>query len=128
MDDKKAFGTVLVTDGCGFIGSNFIHMLLTTCGEIKVVNVDDLTYAGRTENVAEWSGDERFKSWKGDISNRTEMMGLFERHCPSVVVNFAAESHVDMSIESSAPFIRTNIEGTAVLMDCARAVGVDLFV
>lgn len=120
--------TVLVTGGCGFIGSNFIDMLLRDGREIKVVNVDKLTYAGRSENVAKWKNDERFVMRHGDIAHRGDMSDVFDQHSPNVVVNFAAESHVDMSIESSAPFVRTNIEGTAVLMDSARAVGVDLFV
>ena len=111
---------LLVTGGCGFIGSNFIRLQLQTYSDVEIVNVDVLTYAGNPENLADLDSDSRYTFEKGDISDRQFINGLFEKHAIDAVVNFAAESHVDRSILDSGPFVQTNIVGTQVLLDASR--------
>ena len=121
---------VLVTGGMGFIGSNFVRMLLRDRPHWKVVNLDLLTYAGNPENLtgaiedAEQEGRYRFV--RADIADPAAMADLFNAHF-NAVVHFAAESHVDRSIQSAGPFVRTNVVGTQVLLDAARASGVRRF-
>lgn len=118
--------SMLVTGGCGFIGSNFIHHVLEKEPEVHVVNLDALTYAGNLANLAEAAQHPRYRFVHGDITDReavrTALQGIH------TVVHFAAESHVDRSIHDSGPFVRTNILGTQVLLDAARAAGVERFV
>lgn len=117
---------ILVTGGAGFIGSNFIRLLIRETSH-QVVNLDALTYAGNLENLAEVEGDPRYRFVRGDIRDRGLVRTLLSEGIEAVV-NFAAESHVDRSIESPAEFLETNVMGTASLLDAARGAGVRLFV
>jgi dTDP-glucose 4,6-dehydratase len=119
--------TVLVTGGCGFIGSNFIRHLLNTDDEVRVVNLDCLTYAGNLANLADVAGNSRYRFVKGDITDRDQVREAMQFGVTDVI-NFAAESHVDRSIQDSGPFVRTNVLGTQVLLDAAREFGVRRFV
>jgi dTDP-glucose 4,6-dehydratase len=121
---------ILVTGGCGFIGSNFIRYILQHYKPTLVTNVDVLTYAGNLANldgVVEEYGD-RYEFFKADIANADQMDALLTEHQFYAVVNFAAESHVDRSINDPGNFIHTNVIGTSVLLDCARRHGVQRFV
>ena len=121
---------ILVTGGCGFIGSNFIRYILKHYKPACVTNVDALTYAGNLENlagVAEENGD-RYEFFKSDIGNPDQMDAVMTEHQFYAVLNFAAESHVDRSINSPQNFIHTNVVGTGVLLDAARRHGVQRFV
>src|SRR3982750_2164529 len=121
---------ILVTGGCGFIVSNFIRYILKHYKPASVSNVDVLTYAGNLANlegVTEEHGD-RYEFFKADIANSDQMAALMTEHQFYAVVNFAAESHVDRSINSPQNFIHTNVVGTSVLLDCARRHGVQRFV
>lgn len=121
-------GALLVTGGAGFIGSNFIlHYLKKTPGD-KVVNFDVLTYAGNLENLKAVEDDERYTFVKGDIADQEEVARAISEHGIDRIVNFAAESHVDRSILDPLVFIRTNVLGTQVLIDCARSAGITKFV
>lgn len=118
----QGFGTatILVCGGAGFIGSNFIRQVLAGSPKAKVVCVDALTYAGNRDNLKRLP-KKRFTFVKGDIADRVHMMRVFKKHTPHYVINFAAESHVDKSIHDGAEaFIRTNVLGTAVLLDALR--------
>jgi dTDP-glucose 4,6-dehydratase len=119
--------TILVTGGCGFIGSNFIHYLLEAEPEVEIVNFDCLTYAGNLANLADLAKQPRYRFVKGDITDRVAVEAAVRgtvRH----IIHFAAESHVDRSIHDSGPFVRTNVIGTQVLLDAARAHQVERFV
>lgn len=119
-----------MTGGCGFIGSNFIRYILKHYKPASVSNVDVLTYAGNPANlegVMEEHGD-RYEFFKADIANADQMDALMTEHQFYTVVNFAAESHVDRSINSPLNFIHTNVIGTSVLLDCARRHGVQRFI
>jgi dTDP-glucose 4,6-dehydratase len=121
---------ILVTGGCGFIGSNFIRYILQHYKPASVTNVDVLTYAGNLANlegVVEEHG-ERYEFFKADIANADQMDALMTEHQFYAVINFAAESHVDRSINSPLNFIHTNVVGTSVLLDCARRHGVQRFI
>src|SRR5437016_42441 len=121
---------ILVTGGCGFIGSNFIRYILQHYKPAFVTNVDVLTYAGNLANldgVVEEHG-ERYEFFKADVANADQMDALMTEHRFYAVVNFAAESHVDRSINDPLNFIHTNVIGTSVLLDCARRHGVGRFV
>ena len=119
--------TLMVTGGAGFIGANFILYYLRETEGVKVVNFDALTYAGNLENLTEVEQDPRYVFVKGDIADRETVTRVLEEHRVEAVVNFAAESHVDRSILEPEVFIRTNVLGTQVLIDCARAVKVGRF-
>lgn len=119
--------TLLVTGGCGFIGSNFIRMQLREYSDVSIVNVDKLTYAGNLENLSDIENDSRYSFEKGDICDREFMDRVLASHSVDVVINFAAESHVDRSILDSGPFIQTNIVGTQVLLDASRKANVTRF-
>src|SRR5215831_194317 len=108
--------TVLVTGGCGFIGSNFVRHLLATAKNISVVNLDKLTYAGNPQNLADVSTEPPYRFVKGEVPDRGLVRGIVEAGI-SAIIHFAAESHVDRSIHDSAPFIHTNVGGTQVLLD-----------
>ena len=117
----------LVTGGAGFIGSNFIRLALTERPEVAILNFDALTYAGRRENLADLESDPRYRFQQGDITAADQVEAAMAAHRPQVVVHFAAESHVDRSIQEAAPFVRTNVLGTQVLLDAARRHGVSCF-
>ena len=123
---------VLVTGGAGFIGSNFIRYALSTRPNWHVVNLDKLTYAGNLDNLADIANDParapRYSFVHGDIADRDLVNHVFETESPDVVVNFAAESHVDRSILDPAPFMETNVCGTQVLLEAARRHGVGRFI
>ena len=113
---------LLVTGGCGFIGSNFVRQRLTEAGSPlgKLVNLDKLTYAGNPANLADLAGDPRYVFAHGDIGDSALVARLLAEHSIDAIVNFAAESHVDRSIDSPEPFIQTNVVGTLRLLNCAR--------
>ncbi len=119
---------LLVTGGCGFIGSNFIRWLLADDPNVTVVNFDKLTYAGNPENLASVSESDRYDFRQGDICDRDSVDEVLKEFSIDSIVNFAAESHVDRSILDSTPFVHTNIGGTQVLIDSARTNGIDRFV
>ena len=119
--------TVLVTGGAGFIGANFIFYMLNRRPEDRVVCLDKLTYAGNPDTLSPVMDHPRFRFVRGDICDRAAVNALFEEERPDFVVNFAAESHVDRSIEDPEVFLRTNILGTASLMDACRKYGVERF-
>ncbi|MDA1163421.1 MAG: dTDP-glucose 4,6-dehydratase [Planctomycetota bacterium] len=112
--------TLLVTGGCGFIGSNFVRWQLQSYPDVEIVNVDKLTYAGNLENLTDIEDDPRYRFEKGDICDRSFIDRVLTSASIDAVVNFAAESHVDRSILDSGPFIQTNIVGTQVLLDASR--------
>jgi dTDP-glucose 4,6-dehydratase len=111
---------ILVTGGCGFIGSNFIRMIHAAHPGLTIINLDKLTYAGNAENLSDLDGDPRYLFRRGDIVDRTQVEAVINEFPVDAVLNFAAESHVDRSILDSGPFVRTNIVGTQVLMDVCR--------
>lgn len=113
--------TYLVTGGAGFIGSNFVLYMLKKHADIKIVNVDALTYAGNMENLASIEGDPRHVFVHADIRDHEAMDKVFAEHKPTYVVNFAAESHVDRSITNPGAFADTNVMGTVTMLNAARA-------
>jgi len=118
---------LLVTGGCGFIGSNFVRYTLKKHPDWEIVNLDKLTYAGNPANLKDIERDPRYKFVKGDIADRNLIDKLFAEEKFDMVVNFAAESHVDRSILDPAPFIETNIKGTQILLEAARKHKVERF-
>ncbi|MCG7864818.1 MAG: dTDP-glucose 4,6-dehydratase [gamma proteobacterium symbiont of Stewartia floridana] len=112
--------TILVTGGAGFIGGNFVHFLLSQQDSLKVINLDALTYAGNLDTLKSLEDHPNHHFIQGKIQDQELVSGLFERYKPDAVVNFAAESHVDRSIDGPAEFIDTNIGGTFNLLECAR--------
>ena len=115
---------IIVTGGAGFIGSNFVFHMLQTHPEYRIVCLDKLTYAGNLSTLEPVMTNENFRFVKADICDRAAVYQLFEEEHPDMVVNFAAESHVDRSIETPGIFLETNIMGTAVLMDACRKYGI----
>ena len=111
--------TLLVTGGAGFIGSNFVRLVLAT-SDRPVVILDKLTYAGNLDNLSDLLGDPRVSFAQADIADRDAVRALFAEHRPSAVVNFAAESHVDRSIDDPSAFVTTNVLGTFELLEAAR--------
>lgn len=116
--------TIIVTGGAGFIGSNFIFYMLDSYPEDRIVCMDKLTYAGNLSTLASAMDNPHFRFCKIDICDREAGYRLFEEEHPDMVVNFAAESHVDRSIENPEIFLDTNVKGTAVLMDACRKYGI----
>jgi len=110
---------MLVTGGAGFIGSNFVRLALERSGR-RVVVFDKLTYAGSLENLRDVQEDPRFRFEQGDIADRARVREVFRAHCPSSVVNFAAESHVDRSIDGPRDFVETNLLGTFEMLEASR--------
>ena len=108
--------TILITGGCGFIGSNFIQYILANTKYRNVINLDKLTYAGNLNNFLDIQKDERYIFIQGDICDHNCVRNIFKEYIPNVVVHFAAESHVDRSIDGPQQFIQTNIIGTSVLL------------
>ncbi len=121
---------LLVTGGCGFIGSNFIRHVLGHYRHALISNIDALTYAGNPANLSDLAAEhgERYEFHHADIANTAQMEQIFALHQYFAVINFAAESHVDRSINSPENFIHTNVVGTNVLLECARQHGVKRFV
>ena len=126
MADRN-FKVVLVTGGAGFIGSNFIHYMFRKYPEYKIVNLDKLTYAGNPENLRDIEDNPNYKFIKGDIANRKIVDEIFKSRKIDAVINFAAESHVDRSIEDPGIFIQTDIFGTYVLLEAVKKYGSKLF-
>ncbi|HMP04300.1 MAG TPA: dTDP-glucose 4,6-dehydratase [Gemmatales bacterium] len=118
---------VMVTGGCGFIGSNFVRHLLAADSQVRITNIDKLTYAGNLANLADLAEHPRLRFVRADIADRTDLVAA----CPTrldAIIHFAAESHVDRSLHDASPFIRTNIQGTLELLELARGRGVKRFV
>lgn len=120
--------TVLLAGGAGFIGSNFIINVLKRFNSLNIINLDKLTYAGNLNNLKEVSKNKRYRFEKGDICNRLFVDKLFKKYAFDVVVNFAAESHVDRSILKPGSFVKTNIVGPQILLDAIKANPVKKFI
>lgn len=118
---------IIVTGGAGFIGSNFIFYMLNKYPQDRIICVDKLTYAGNLSTLSPVMSNSNFKFYQIDICDRDKIYYIFEQETPDMVVNFAAESHVDRSIENSEVFLDTNIKGTAVLMDACRKYGIERY-
>lgn len=115
---------IIVTGGAGFIGGNFVHYMLKKYSSYKIICLDLLTYAGNMETLAPVMDNPNFTFVKGDIADREFVYHLFAAEKPDIIVNFAAESHVDKSIENPGVFLQTNIIGTSVLLDACRKYGI----
>ena len=116
---------ILVTGGCGFIGSHFLRYMMNTHPNDSFICLDALTYAGNEENIKDLLGDERLKQYVGTIYDAKFVESIFSIHKPDIVVHFAAETHVDRSITGPQVFLETNVIGTGVLLDaCVRHGGV----
>ncbi|CDD57749.1 dTDP-glucose 4,6-dehydratase [[Bacteroides] pectinophilus] len=115
---------IIVTGGAGFIGGNFVHYMLKEHPEYQIICLDKLTYAGNMETLEPVMDNPNFTFVKADIADRDAVYALFEKEKPDVVVNFAAESHVDRSITDPGIFLQTNIIGTGVLLDACRIYGI----
>ena len=118
---------VLVTGGAGFIGSNFVRHLLKSNKDVHITNFDKLTYAGNPESLADVANDSRYAFVRGDIANAKDVNQIFDQGFDAVV-NFAAETHVDRSIEDASPFLTTNILGTQCLLEAARRLQLPRFI
>ena len=116
--------TIIVTGGAGFIGGNFVHYMLKKYNNYRIVCLDSLTYAGNLETLESVMDNQNFSFVKADITDRDSVFKLFEEEKPDIIVNFAAESHVDRSIEDPGIFLKTNILGTQILLDASRKYGV----
>jgi dTDP-glucose 4,6-dehydratase len=112
--------TVLVTGGCGFIGSCFVLQQMRQYPDLQLINLDLLTYAGNPDNVKEAADDPRYTFVQVDVADRPAVEVVFAQYHPTLVVHFAAESHVDRSIDGPDVFVRTNVLGTHVMLDVAR--------
>ena len=119
--------TIIVTGGAGFIGSNFIFHMLETHPDYRIVCLDKLTYAGNLSTLKSVMDKPNFRFVKLDICDREGVYKLFEEEKPDIVVNFAAESHVDRSIEDPSIFLQTNVIGTSVMMDACRKYGIQRY-
>jgi dTDP-glucose 4,6-dehydratase len=119
--------SIIVTGGAGFIGSNFIRYMLKKYSQYKIINLDALTYAGNLENLKDVENHGNYVFVKGDIADRDTVYRIFEHTKPDILVNFAAESHVDRSIEDCDSFLRTNVIGTQVLLDACRHYGIERY-
>ena len=118
---------IIVTGGAGFIGANFVYYELREHPEDQIICYDALTYAGNLATLDAAQGNPQFSFVRGDIADRAAVYALFEREQPDIVVNFAAESHVDRSIENPEIFLQTNIIGTSVLLDACRKYGIQRY-
>ena len=112
--------TYLVTGGCGFIGSNFIYYMFRKYRDIRIINVDCLTYAGNLENLSKFNHDDRYIFVKADICDSNAIENIFKKYDIDYVIHFAAESHVDRSISGPVIFTQTNVLGTAIMLNAAR--------
>ena len=117
---------ILITGGCGFIGSNFVRYMLNTYADVEIINLDSLTYAGNLDNLKEIEQDKRYSFIKGDITQLKDVETALKN--ADSVVHFAAESHVDRSIEEAEVFVKTNVIGTHLLLECARKLDIAKFV
>ena len=115
---------IIVTGGAGFIGGNFVHYMVNNYPEDMIINLDLLTYAGNLETLKPVENAKNYKFVKGDIADREFIFKLFETEKPDMVVNFAAESHVDRSITDPEIFVKTNVMGTTTLLDACRTFGI----
>ena len=115
---------IVLTGGAGFIGGNFVHYMLNKYNDYKIICLDALTYAGNMETLEPVKNNTNFKFYKADIADRTAVYEIFEKEKPDIIVNFAAESHVDRSIDNPGIFLQTNVIGTGVLMDACRKYGI----
>jgi dTDP-glucose 4,6-dehydratase len=122
------FKNILVTGGCGFIGSNFIRYMLSKNGLSRVVNLDKLTYAGNKNNLSDIEDDKRYRFIKGDICDKKKVNSICARESIDCIINFAAETHVDRSITGSEDFLMTNVLGVAALLQAAKKHKVELFI
>lgn len=118
---------VLITGGAGFIGSNFIEYYLRKYSDRNIICVDKLTYAGKLENIEDFFSNTNFKFYKEDICNKSGIDKIIKNEKPDIIINFAAESHVDRSIDCPTYFYESNIKGTLNLMDCAMKSSVKRF-
>ena len=118
---------IIVTGGAGFIGGNFVHYMLNKYNEYDIICLDALTYAGNMETLEPVMNNPHFKFYKADIADRNAVYEIFEKEKPNIIVNFAAESHVDRSIDNPSIFLQTNVLGTSVLMDACRKYGIDRY-
>lgn len=118
---------IFITGGAGFIGGNFIHYVLKKYTDYEIVCIDKLTYAGNMETLELVINNPHFKFIKADIADREAIYNIFEVERPNIIVNFAAESHVDRSIENPSIFLQTNVMGTQVLLDACRKYGIDRY-
>lgn len=121
------FMTVIVTGGAGFIGSNFIYYMMNNHPKYRIVCVDSLTYAGNPNNLKAIADKLNFRFCRTDITDREAVYRIFEEEKPDIIVNFAAESHVDRSVSDPTVFLTTNVIGTSVLMDACRRYGIKRF-
>ena len=128
MDMELSMKRILVTGCCGFIGANFVRLELETDPDISITNLDALTYAGNPDNLADLAGNPRYRFVQGDIADRASVLKLVAEGGFDAIVNFAAESHVDRSINDATPFLRTNVLGTQCLLDAAREAKVPRYV
>jgi len=119
--------TILVTGGCGFIGSNFVRYMLEHHPEYSIINFDALTYAGNLENLTGIENNPHYHFVKGDICRKGDVQSAVTKFGVDTIVNFAAESHVDRSILGPAVFVQTNVAGTGILLDVARECGIKKF-
>lgn len=119
---------LLVTGGAGFIGSNFIRYMLNKYHNIRIVNLDKLTYAGNLENLVDIENDNRYSFLKGDICDKSKVKECIQNNSINVIINFAAESHVDRSILGAEEFIQTNILGTHILLEVVKEMKIDRYI
>jgi len=117
---------IMVTGGCGFIGSNFIKHMLRKYKGYKLCNLDKLTYAGNMDNLKDIESNPNYKFIKGDICNKRQVLDIMKQS--DTVINFAAETHVDNSIRDSNEFMNTNVKGTQILLDCAKICRIQKFI
>ncbi len=124
---EREFKALLVTGGAGFIGSNFIHYMMKKYPEYKIINLDKLTYAGNLENLKDIENNENYRFVRGDICDRSIIEELFSANKINAVINFAAESHVDRSIEDPGVFIQTDVYGTFILLEASAKYKIEAF-
>jgi dTDP-glucose 4,6-dehydratase len=119
---------VAVLGGAGFMGSNFVRYLLSNYGDVEVLVYDKLTYAGRLENLHDVLEDRRLRFVRGDVSNEELLEHVLREHQPEVIVNFAAETHVDRSVNEPSPFIKTNVLGVFTILEVTRRLGINVYI
>src|SRR5713101_7959196 len=119
---------ILVTGGAGFIGSNFVRYMLESHSQYTIVNLDKLTYAGNLENLEDIENNRQYHFVKGDICDRQSVDSTVKEFGIDVIINFAAESHVDRSILGPSIFVETNVSGTDVLLEVAKDEGIERFI
>ena len=123
----KKFKTFLITGGAGFIGSNFIHYMMKKYPDYRIINLDKLTYAGNLENLRDIENGSNYKFIKGDICDRNIVEQIFSNNKIDAIINFAAESHVDRSIEDPGVFIQTDVYGVFILLEAATKYKINIF-